>query len=146
MNSEVKEIIQSFSLDDYRPIEPRELDLGDPLPPKVGNLVTVVTGMRRSGKTYRLFQEMERLQNMGVPTWRILYFNFEDNRFGEVTPATGDAVLDAFHSLHPQAFDTGAYLFLDELQEMKDWGMWLRRVVDCIRADALQFPGICRAS
>ncbi|WEV46905.1 ATP-binding protein [Bifidobacterium sp. ESL0690] len=134
MDTVIAQKIQDFSLDDFRPIVPRDLDLGKPLTPKVGNLVKVVIGMRRSGKSYRLFQEMDRLLVSGVETERICYFNFEDDRLGKVTSATGDAVLDTFFLLHPQAQDGGVYLFFDELQEMENWGKWLRRVVDTMKA------------
>ena len=118
MNSVIAEKISGFSLADYQPIFHRELDLGDPLEPRAGNLVTVVTGMRRSGKSYRLFQEIERLIESGTDSARILYFNFEDERLDPITPATGDEALEAFFTLHPEAFDLGAYFFFDEVQEM----------------------------
>ncbi len=86
--------------------------------------------MRRSGKSYRLFQEMAALLDQGIPQSRICYFNFEDDRLAPVGPQTGDEVLEAFQMLSPQAFEQGAYLFFDELQEMQDWDAWLRRVVD----------------
>lgn len=134
MNQTVLEIIQSFSLDLYRPVFARELDLGAPAAPRAGNMVTVVTGMRRSGKSYRLFQVMEDLLDRGVPERAMLYFNFEDDRLDPVTSATGDEVLEAYFSLHPEAMKEGAYLFFDELQEMEGWGKWLRRVVDTTKA------------
>ena len=67
MNQTVLGILQEFDLDTYRPIVPRSLNLGNALPPRAGNLVKVVTGMRRSGKSYRLFQEMDALLEAGVP-------------------------------------------------------------------------------
>ena len=135
MNETIAAILQEFSLDLYRPIVPRDLDLGDPLAPRAGNLVKVVTGMRRSGKSYRLFQEMDALISSGVPQRRICYFNFDDDRLGPVTPSTGDDLLEAFRYLNPETSpEEGLYLFLDELQEMDGWGRWLRRIVDTTRA------------
>lgn len=134
MNPVIQEKLSSFSIDDYLPIIPRQLDLGTPFAPRIGNLVKVVVGMRRSGKSYRLFQEMNALHESGIGWDRICYFNFEDDRLGTVTPATGDEVLDAFWSSHPQAIEEGTYLFLDELQEMQNWGAWLRRIVDTVKA------------
>ena len=134
MNEIVLETLQTFSLDDYRPIVSRDLDLGTPFPPKAGNLVKVIKGMRRSGKSYRLFQEMDALHQSGVPWDRICYFNFEDERLRPVCPATGDEVLRTFELLHPGCFDQGVFLFFDEIQEMEDWGAWLRRIVDTKKA------------
>lgn len=97
-------------------------------------MVTVVTGMRRSGKSYRLFQVMDDLLSSGVSEHSMLYFNFEDDRLDPVTSTTGDEVLEAYFSLHPEVIREGAYLFLDELQEMEGWGRWLRRIVDTTKA------------
>ena len=51
MNETIAAILQEFSLDLYRPIIARDLNLGEPLIPRAGNLVKVITGMRRSGKS-----------------------------------------------------------------------------------------------
>lgn len=134
MNADIARIIQDFDLDEFRPIVPRELDLGEPLEPRVGNLATVVMGVRRCGKTYRLFQEMDALERAGVPVERILYFNFEDDRLAPVTTRTGDEVLQTYFELHPESYSAGVYLFLDEIQEMEGWDVWLRRVIDTTKA------------
>ena len=60
MDMTVARTLQELSIDLYQSIIPRELDLGEPLAPKAGNLVKVIIGMRRSGKSYRLLQEMAR--------------------------------------------------------------------------------------
>ena len=134
MNEIIAQVLRDFTLDDYRPIHPRELDLGEPLAPRRGNLVKVIIGMRRSGKSYRLFQEIDTLQAKGVEPSRICYFNFEDERLFPISPQTGDEVLEAFYSLHPEALDEGAYFFFDEIQQMEDWDAWMRRVVDTHKA------------
>ena len=134
MNRIIAETISDFSLNNYRPILQRDLSLGTALQPRIGNLVKVITGMRRSGKSYRLFQEMDELIQQGVRPNRICYFNFEDNRLAPITAETGDEVLNTFYELHPEALTEGAYLFFDELQEMQDWGTWLRRIVDTRKA------------
>jgi hypothetical protein len=130
MDALVSRILLDFSLDDYEPIFQRSLDLGEPEAPHVGNLVTVVSGIRRCGKSYRLFQEMRRLERAGVPRGRMLYFNFDDNRLDLGGSAVADQVLDTFYELNPGALEEGAYLFLDEVQEVPGWDAWMRRVVD----------------
>lgn len=61
MDETIASILLEFDLDLFRPIVPRRLSLGGILPPRAGNLVKVITGMRGSGKSYRLFQEMNAL-------------------------------------------------------------------------------------
>lgn len=129
MNEVIASALRDFSIEAFKPIFARDLGLGEALPPRAGNLVKVVIGMRRSGKSYRLFQEMDNLLASGVPENRICYFDFDDDRLKPITPATGDAVLETFYAINPSALSEGAYLFFDELQEMSDWGAWLRRVV-----------------
>lgn len=133
-NPIIAEKLRDFKIEDFHPIVPRDLDLGKPLPPRVGNLVKVIVGMRRSGKSYRLFQEMEALHSSGVSWNQICYINFEDDRLGNITPSVGDEVIETFSSMHPESLDTGLYLFFDELQEMQNWGTWLRRIVDTTKA------------
>lgn len=133
MNPVILDTLNAFDISIYEPVFERDFSLGEPLLPKAGNLVKVITGMRRSGKSYRMFQEMKKVHAGGVPWDQICYFNFEDDRLMPVTPETGDEVLEAFETLNPGAFEKGVYLFFDELQEMNNWGMWLRRIVDTRR-------------
>ncbi len=109
---------------------PRDLDLGAPAIPYKGNLVQVVTGVRRCGKTYRLYQEMARLESMDVSRASMLYFNFEDERLKPYEPQLLNAVVETFYAMNPSAREEGAYFFLDEIQEVPEWGTFLRRMVD----------------
>lgn len=112
----------------------RDLSLGKPLEPKIGNLVKVVAGIRRCGKTFRLYQEIVRLMNDGIPSGRICYFNFDDDRLRPYLPDIIDQVLEAFFELHPDARSAGAYLFFDEIQDVPNWDATARRVVDTEKA------------
>ena len=46
----------------------------------VAGKVDAVVGMRRSGKTYFLYQQIRDLTAAGLPQERCLYVNFEDER------------------------------------------------------------------
>jgi predicted AAA+ superfamily ATPase len=97
-----------------------------------GKLATVVTGMRRSGKTWRLFQEIRRLLDGGTDPAAVLYFNFDDGRL----PRTGngeellDELLETFFRLNPRFRREQAYFFFDEIQEIPGWSRFTRRVID----------------
>jgi len=43
-------------------------------------MVDVVVGVRRCGKAYRLYQELQRLRDEVVPPGHVLYLNLEDDR------------------------------------------------------------------
>ena len=108
----------------------RDLSLGTPFDPAPGNLVKVVVGMRRSGKTYRLFQQIRDLLNSGIKPEQICYFNFDDDRLRPFTASTIDEVLETFFELHPSSRSQGIFLFFDEIQEVPNWDIAARRIVD----------------
>lgn len=112
----------------------RDLDLGTPQEPARGNLVQVIVGVRRCGKTYRLYQEMQRLVDAGVSLESILYFNFDDERFKPYDASLLNDVVEAYFAMFPQAKTEGAYFFFDEVQEVPEWGAFMRRMVDTQKA------------
>ena len=79
-NDLVAQKIKDFEQQGIPQVFERDLDLGNPQEPKRDNIVYVIVGARRCGKTYRLYQEIRRLQGQGVELDRMLYFNFEDER------------------------------------------------------------------
>lgn len=70
----------------------------------------------------------------GVSFDRMLYFNFEDERLRPYEPSLLADVLDTFYALYPAARVEGTYIFFDEIQEVPEWGAFLRRVVDTGKA------------
>lgn len=98
--------------------------------PDAKNMAGVVIGMRRSGKTYLLFQEMQRLIDSGVDKNRLLYINFEDDRLQPLGPDVLDRTLETFYRLNPAARSNNAFLFLDEIQVVDGWSRFARRVLD----------------
>lgn len=96
-----------------------------------GELIKVMTGIRRSGKSVMLELIKEELAESGVNPTRFISVNFED---------MGNAHLQTAKALHEEitrrASETGGkvYLFFDEIQEVKDWEKCvnsLRVTLDC---------------
>ena len=108
---------------------PREARL-----PNIPDKANALIGMRRSGKTYRLFAEMRRLLDEGVPRSRMLYLNLEDDRLGRAELGTLDLALEAFYRSDPAARTEGAWLFFDEVQVVPGWERFARRVLDTEQA------------
>lgn len=108
----------------------RDLSLGKPLEPAVGNLAKVVTGIRRCGKTFRLYQEVVDLRVAGISADRICFLNFDDDRLKPYPPDIVSLALEVFFELYPQARSEGAYLFFDEIQDVPHWEDAARRIVD----------------
>lgn len=98
--------------------------------PEAKGLVKVAVGMRRSGKTYFLFQTMRDLIKKGVDESKILYLNFEDDRLLPLDAAKMGEMVDALYTLYPHLHETTTYLFLDEVQNVEGWPLVIRRLLD----------------
>lgn len=100
----------------------RRTPIIDELPaPAMFNLVYILTGMRRCGKTFHLFQLINDLLDSGIPRDRILYFNFSDERLQPMPDDALDQVVTEFWRQCPESRRAGTYLFLDEVQEAEHW-------------------------
>ena len=108
----------------------RDLSLGIAQQPRIGSTARVVVGMRRSGKTFRLYQEILDLLGSGIERSHICYFNFDDDRLRPYPPDIIDCVLETFFELHPDARREGAYVFFDEAQDVQGWDVAVRRILD----------------
>ena len=102
----------------------REIDLKGYLR-MVPSKIIVITGFRRVGKTYLLFQLIkEFLQKKDRE--EIVYINFEDER---IPPKT--EILTTLLPVIKQTFQKfPEILFLDEIQDIPNWSKWTRRIYD----------------
>lgn len=99
--------------------------------PEAQNLIKVAVGMRRSGKTYFLFQTIrELLSEKKIPLERVLYLNFEDDRILPMDYKAMGRLIDSWYTLYPQNHSYECYLFLDEVQNVEEWSLVLRRMLD----------------
>jgi predicted AAA+ superfamily ATPase len=98
--------------------------------PQVARKAAVVIGMRRTGKTFLMYQQIQRLLASGVDKRDILYANFEDDRLPIGEPGLLGRLLEAFYRSNPAARERGAHLFLDEIQMVPGWPRFVRRVLD----------------
>ena len=87
--------------------------------PFIGNeLIKVLTGMRRSGKSVMLELIQEELMEKGASASQIVSFNFEN--MNNANFCTAEA-LHAEISRRVAGIDGKAYLFFDEIQEVRNW-------------------------
>ena len=94
------------------------------------NAATVVTGMRRTGKTYVTYQRMRALVDSGTPIERIVHVNFDDDRLKGLKLEHLRFVGDVHAELFPDAARERCWYFLDELQDVKGWELYARRLLD----------------
>lgn len=91
------------------------------------DVVKVITGMRRSGKTVLMRQFMQRLIDSGVPEGNIVYMNFESRDWQDITDH--DLLLDEISS---RGIQGRMYVFLDEVQRVDSW----EKAVNSLQVDA----------
>ncbi len=92
--------------------------------------IIVFTGVRRSGKTYKMFQIINSLLK-SINKRDIFYVNFEDERI-ERKIETLTILIPSLIKLYGNG-NKKYYLFLDEIQVIPEWSRWLRRVFDNYR-------------
>jgi predicted AAA+ superfamily ATPase len=97
------------------------------------NSATVVTGMRRTGKTYVTYQRMRALVESGVPLERIVHVNFDDDRLKGVKLEHLRLVGEVHAEMFPDAAKERCWYFLDEVQDVEGWELFARRLVDSHR-------------
>ncbi len=85
--------------------------------------IVVITGPRRAGKTYIMRQFSMHLVRKGVPRKNIFFLNLEDPRLGVLDTNMLDKIFQIYlDNLSPEGIP---YVFLDEIQEVKDWEKWV---------------------
>jgi hypothetical protein len=99
-------------------------------PALVRGKADAIIGMRRSGKTFVLFQTLLGLEAAGVPRERTLYVNFEDERLGGLEARSLSLFTEALWRQSPASRGQECWLFLDEVQLVLGWEQFVRRVQD----------------
>ncbi|MEI7729585.1 MAG: ATP-binding protein [Verrucomicrobiota bacterium] len=92
--------------------------------------VVALIGIRRSGKTYLLYETMRRLEAQGVDRRQLLYLNFEDDRLLPIQVGELDLILRAHEELYPAVMGRKKFLFFDEVQSVPAWETYVRRLHD----------------
>lgn len=113
----------------------RNLVVRDAHFPHAPNKIKVAIGMRRAGKTYFLFQQILQMIKEGISQTAILYINFEDDRLLPLSEQKLAKLVDAFYALYPENHDRKCYLFFDEIQNVNQWPLVIRRLHDTKNAE-----------
>lgn len=95
--------------------------------------VKVITGARRSGKSFIMRQMAKHLIDSGVDRKNILIVNFEDPGFIELNTNLLQQIFNAY--LEFQSPQGEVYLFLDEIQEIPRWEKWIRMMQELDKAN-----------
>lgn len=87
--------------------------------------ITVISGLRRVGKSVLMYQLVQELLDSGADKSSILYFSF-DQKSEELLD-----ILQQYKELSGRDWEKAkAYVFLDEIQKLKDWSSKLKLIYD----------------
>lgn len=127
MPSTLEMILEEFParLAEYSEYIPRNIHFTE-----IEKKVDVAIGMRRTGKTSLMFQTIRQLLESGVPQQRILCLNFEDDRLLPCDHSQLANLLEEFYSIYPENHSQKCYIFLDEIQNVENWAIVIRRFFD----------------
>lgn len=113
-----------------------ELTRRDVWLPSVRNKAIAVIGMRRAGKTSLLWQILADRFDQGTPREGLLYFSFEDERLAGLQAKELDTLVEEYYRLYPEWRDQRrATFFLDEIQLVPGWEVFVRRLLDSEKVD-----------
>ena len=119
-----KLLIKEFQEMELPEIKERDLKL-----PEKTNKIITISGPRRAGKTYYFYQLIQKLKKR-VPIERIIYTNFEDDRLFPLNLEDLNSLTEAYFELYPENKKKEIYCFLDEIQNIKNWELFIRRIYD----------------
>lgn len=103
------------------PLISRDYDLEE-------NVNYCFVGIRRTGKSYMMYQQIHKLMNDGIPLSQIIYVNFEDERLLEIDVDDLNTLVEI--GIEFSGSNGKPYLFLDEIQNVEGWEKFVRRVAD----------------
>jgi predicted AAA+ superfamily ATPase len=125
METVLDQLISDFQERDIPSFTHRDIEV-----PWLKGKIDTIVGMRRSGKTWLLFQLISDLISKGMPKESLLYMNFEDDR---VQPMTGDdlkQLVEIYFRRYPQNRERVCSLLFDEIQAVPGWERFIRRLLD----------------
>lgn len=95
-------------------------------------IIKVLTGIRRSGKSVMLKLIMKELKKNGIDENQFIYINFENlrNRHLCYADTLNEYILEKAGKIQEKC-----YLFLDEIQEVKEW----EKCINSLRTEDKQF-------
>jgi len=125
MKETLNAIIADFQAREFPDAVPREAAF-----PAMDGKASVITGMRRAGKTWFCHQRIRALLAAGIPKEQILYINFDDDRLIDFTVRDFQSVLDVYYARWPGNKSKKCHFFFDEIQTVDQWERFVRRLID----------------
>ena len=98
----------------------------------------LLSGPRQVGKTTLFRQAVRNLLKSGAPASQIIYITFDHPL---LKLAGINKTIEAWEEIFPGTSDRTQYLFLDEVQFIPDWEVWLKHQVDFKKSRKIAITG-----
>jgi predicted AAA+ superfamily ATPase len=122
MEKILEEVIGEFHKEGIPGMFRREVEV----PLDINKAVSFI-GLRRSGKTYILYQIAGELMKKARKE-EIFYINFEDERLEGISRSDLSTIVELYYKKNPDA--KKRYFLFDEIQEISGWEKFLRRLLE----------------
>ncbi len=119
-----KEVIKEILFENRREVEEQQIVERNFTMEDFANYVLI--GVRRAGKSFLLYQQMQHNLRRGIGWDSMLYINFEDERLIGMTVQELNLILE----VHGMMSAKKPTLFLDEIQNIEGWEKFARRLAD----------------
>lgn len=93
------------------------------------DLIISIAGPRRAGKTFLMYQAIRELWRR-VSRDNVVYVNFEHVRLRGLDALHLEDMMKAYYKFFSPLKDAPIYLFLDGMQNVRDWDKWARNVYE----------------
>lgn len=94
------------------------------------DLINDIVGPRRAGKTYLMYFTIEKLLDTGIEKEATIYINFENRKLLPLTPEYFNDIIDVIYAKSLFEKYKTIFIFLDEVQRVKDWEKYIRSIYD----------------
>mgnify|MGYP006287005725 FL=1 len=98
--------------------------------PWIPGKIDTVMGMRRSGKTWFVYQVIDDLLNQGRSKESVLYVSLEDERILPLKGSELHRIPEAYYRRYPHLKTQQCVFCLDEVQNVVGWETFARRLLD----------------
>jgi predicted AAA+ superfamily ATPase len=119
-----KRLITESIEKDYPDLKERELEI----PVQINKIITII-GARRSGKSYYLYSIIVKLRKT-IKRELLVYINFDDDRLFPLELKSLNDFIEGYYEMYPENRNEKVYFFLDEIQNITNWELFIRRIFD----------------
>lgn len=121
----IKELIIEFQSENIEMGTPRHLKIEN-----VPKKATICIGVRRCGKSTKMYQIMQELLDLGTLKQNIVHLNFFDDRLHFLAKDNLKFILEAYYSLYPEKKNSEmVYYFFDEIQVIEGFEPFIERLL-----------------